>query len=269
MVHHQRRERVVVEDGHAVAFEYSSRLGRHNLIRSDFEKGAVECFEFKWRHGQCVQKANVVLVAEVVTFSSVLCVGNGGQEDSEVASKLVSRSVALAREEQLCAVFHAGLNLDFTFDRFVSYLTSLSEFGAFKFDGLGAALEKFFKSALAAYQKISSMGLSSSGDGFFVNIVFNLLRQLDLAALIIESDAVRVGRSKEVFKDFESVSTESVGLLAHKFTTRNSVLENLFSVPVIGFSELRNTKNFESLTDLAEFEVDLSHSFRVLVRMIS
>jgi hypothetical protein len=37
--------------------------------------------------------------------------------------------------------------------------------------------------------------------------------------LTIESDAVRVGRSKEVFKDFKGISTESVGLLAHEFTT--------------------------------------------------
>jgi len=103
-----------------MALEDSDGLGRDNLIRSDFEKGAVECFEFKWRHGQSVQKANVVLIAEVVTFSSVLTVGNGGQEDGEVASKLVSRSVALSGEEQFSSVFHAGLDLDFTLNRFVS-----------------------------------------------------------------------------------------------------------------------------------------------------
>jgi len=99
VVHHEGREGVVVQDGHALSFEHSGGLRRHDFVRGDFEKGAIERFEFKWRHGQRVQQANVVLVNEVVAFSSVLGVGHGGEQDGQVALKLVSGSVALSREE--------------------------------------------------------------------------------------------------------------------------------------------------------------------------
>jgi hypothetical protein len=49
---------------------------------------------------------------------------------------------------------------------------------------------------------------------------------------------VRVSSSEEILEDFEGISTESIGLLAHEVTTRNTVLEDLLTVPVVGFSEL-------------------------------
>jgi hypothetical protein len=82
VIHHQGRQRVVVQDGHAVALEYSAGLGGQDLIRGDFEESSIQSFEFKWRHGERVEEANIVLVHEVVAFSFVTGVLNGSKEDS-------------------------------------------------------------------------------------------------------------------------------------------------------------------------------------------
>lgn len=98
VVHHQGRQGVVVQDGHTLAFQNSGRARRNNFIRGDFEQSAIQRGEFKRSHCECIQKADVVLVDQAVSFSSVFDVSYSGENNGQVTSKLISRSVAFTRE---------------------------------------------------------------------------------------------------------------------------------------------------------------------------
>jgi len=111
------------------------------------------------------------------------------------------------------------------------------------------------------------MGQITFSHSILVDVVLNLLKELNLFSLVVESNIMGICSSKEVFKNFKSISAESISLLSTEFTW-NSLLEDLLSIAVVGFSEFRSRKNFKSFANLAEFEVNLGHALRVFVWVV-
>jgi len=108
------------------------------------------------------------------------------------------------------------------------------------------------------------MRVLKPSDGILMNVVLNLLDQLNLTTLAIDGNGVWVSSAKEVLKDLEGITAESICLLAAQFAW-DAILEHLFSISVICFSQFGSAEDFESLANLAELKVNLRHAFRVLV----
>lgn len=137
----------------------------------------------------------------------------------KVSSLFVDSNISFFFEYHLEAGLHTRLDFDFLANAFVNSRPAITkQVGFFVCDSLGRPVEKLFKRARAYYFQISAMSFFSSCNRFFVNIAFNFLQQLNLAALVVESNQVVVRRPKEILKYFKSVATETVSLLTTHHT---------------------------------------------------
>ena len=97
-------------------------------------------------------------------------------------------------------------------------------------------IKKLFKCAGASNAEVFNMGVCSFCYCILVNVCCNLLNHFDLFSSSIQRNCKRIGRSEELLKDFNRISTEVVSLDA--ICTRVAILERGLPIPVIDFTQL-------------------------------
>jgi uncharacterized metal-binding protein len=180
-----------------------------------------------------------VPVDEVIANTDKLRVLSLLQRDKKVA--LLSRwgLCAFTLEPKDRAVTHTWLNHDFFlgFDREVFRLAIGADQTAIVTHCFLAAVKELLKCAMAFNMQVSRMSLSALSYRVFVDVGFDLLNQLNLLVVGVQSDGERVIRAKKDLKHLQRVTTELVALNA--FRTGVPVFKSGLSVLIVYLAQLR------------------------------
>lgn len=137
---------------------------------------------------------------------------------------LIWMLVSFAFEAVNGSIFHSRFDID----HFLCFVVIKLSFAVWHDEVSAEAqllltpIEELFKCAGASNGEIFNMGVCSFCHCIFVNVSCNLLNHFDLFASSIQRNCKRIGRSEELLKDFNRISTEVVSLDAIR--TRVAIL---------------------------------------------
>lgn len=178
-------------------------------------------------------------VNEVIANTDKLRVFLLLQCDNKIALLCRWGLCAFTLESKNRAITHTWLNYDIflVFDREVFRSAIGADQSTIKMHCLLAAVKEFLKCAITFNMQVSSMSLSALSYRVFVDVGFNLINQLNLLVVGVQSDSERVIGAKKDLKHLHRVTTKFVALNA--VWTWVTVLKSDLSILIVYLAQLR------------------------------